>query len=307
MDWSLTASLLAERDARPIVVMDRRGRIELANGAFTSLLGRPREELIGRRWTDVCTPREHGREVGRALRAVFSSAEYRLETEVLTRGGERLSVELDVAAVGRPPLRLVAIVTRSAPHLPVPERTPACGEPAPSGPRRDLSYEISTELASFGTLKAVWTSGHAREEEMVGRPCFGAFAHRDTPCQDCPLTAAAPTSWPHTIVRQASDVGEGYEVITATPTSAGTARVSVHTIGDATLTGLFEAKVRRLALTARLSEREGDVLRYLALGRSPTDIATVLGITERTVKFHQANLLRKLGAETRYDLLRLFF
>lgn len=306
MDWSSTASLLAERDVRPIVVMDRRGRIELANVAFTSLLGRPREELLGRRWTDVCTPREHGPQVGRALRAIFTSAEHRLETEVLTREGERLPVELDVAAVGRPPLRLVAIVTRSGPVLPAPGEPEDSG-PHASGPYQDLSYEISTELASFGTLKAVWNSGTPQPDDRVGRPCFGAFAHRDTPCLDCPLTAAATTAWPHTIVRQADAASEGYEVVTATPTGAGTARITVHTIGDATLTGLFEAKVRRMALTARLSEREGDVLRHLALGRSSSDIATVLGITERTVKFHQANLLRKLGAETRYDLLRLFF
>lgn len=307
MDWSLTASLLAERDARPIVVMDRRGRIELANGAFTALLGRPREELLGRRWAEVCTPREHGREVGQALRAIFTSAEHRLETEVLTRDGERLPVELDVAAVGRPPLRLVAIVTRAAQPRSLPEPAPHAEPPPPSGARGDLSYEISTELSSFGTLKAVWTSGQALQEEMVGRPCFGAFAQRDAPCQDCPLTAVAPAAWPHTIVRQAAELAAGYEVVTATPTGVGTARVSVHTIGDDTLSGLFEAKVRRMAHAARLSEREGDVLRYLALGRSPTDISTVLGITERTVKFHQANLLRKLGAETRYDLLRLFF
>ncbi|RKG99004.1 PAS and helix-turn-helix domain-containing protein [Corallococcus carmarthensis] len=307
MDWSLTASLLAERDTRPIVVMDRRGRIELANSAFTSLLGRPREELLGRRWTDICTPHEHGREVGRALRAIFTSAEHRLETEVLTRDGERLSVEMDVAAVGQPPLRLVAIITRAAALLSVPEHTAAMEASRAPGPHQDMSYEISTELSSFGTIKAVWTSGQSQQEEMVGRPCFGAFAQRDAPCQDCPLTAAAPASWPHTIVRQAAAEAQGYEVVTATPTGAGTARVSVHTIGDATLSGLFEAKVRRLANAARLSEREGDVLKYLALGRSPTDISTVLGITERTVKFHQANLLRKLGAETRYDLLRLFF
>ncbi|MCY1030865.1 PAS and helix-turn-helix domain-containing protein [Corallococcus sp. BB11-1] len=295
---------------RPIAVMDRRGRIELANGALTSLLGRPREELLGRRWTEVCTPREQGREVGQALRAVFTSAEHRLETEVLTRVGERLAVELDVAAVGRPPLRLVAIITRSGPLLPMPLPIPmprqaqAHAEP---GQGQDLSYEISTELETFGTLKSVWRAGQMEHEDMVGRPCFGAFAHRDAPCQDCPLTAVAPMSWPHTIVRQASAASEGFEVVTATPTGVGTARVSVHTIGDTTLTGLFEAKVRRLARAARLSEREGDVLRYLALGRSPTDISTVLGITERTVKFHQANLLRKLGAETRFDLLRLFF
>jgi len=35
------------------------------------------------------------------------------------------------------------------------------------------------------------------------------------------------------------------------------------------------------------------------------EIALVLAIKPRTVKFHQANLLAKLGAESRLDLFRL--
>lgn len=57
---------------------------------------------------------------------------------------------------------------------------------------------------------------------------------------------------------------------------------------------------------ARLTEREREVLDLLLLGRTHEDIAQLLGISERTSKFHQANLLTKLGAESRLDLLRLF-
>jgi DNA-binding NarL/FixJ family response regulator len=57
---------------------------------------------------------------------------------------------------------------------------------------------------------------------------------------------------------------------------------------------------------ARLTEREREVLDLLLLGRTHEDIAELLGISERTSKFHQANLLTKLGAESRLDLLRLF-
>lgn len=57
---------------------------------------------------------------------------------------------------------------------------------------------------------------------------------------------------------------------------------------------------------ARLTEREREVLDLLLLGRTHEDIARVLGISERTSKFHQANLLTKLGAESRLDLMRLF-
>lgn len=64
---------------------------------------------------------------------------------------------------------------------------------------------------------------------------------------------------------------------------------------------------KRAALVARsgLTERERQVLDLLLLGRTHEDISIVLGISERTSKFHQANLLAKLGAESRHDLLRL--
>lgn len=45
-----------------------------------------------------------------------------------------------------------------------------------------------------------------------------------------------------------------------------------------------------------LSERELDVLRRLAAGRSNKEIGAELGITEGTVKNHMTNILGKLGA-----------
>lgn len=57
---------------------------------------------------------------------------------------------------------------------------------------------------------------------------------------------------------------------------------------------------------ARLTDREREVLDLLLLGRTHEDIAVVLGITARTARFHQSNLLDKLGAESRMDLIRLF-
>lgn len=37
------------------------------------------------------------------------------------------------------------------------------------------------------------------------------------------------------------------------------------------------------------------------------DIATILHVSQHTVKYHQANVLRKLGADSRIDLFRIFF
>ncbi|MGO3796553.1 MAG: helix-turn-helix transcriptional regulator [Pauljensenia sp.] len=53
-----------------------------------------------------------------------------------------------------------------------------------------------------------------------------------------------------------------------------------------------------------LSPRELQVLGSIARGRTNTQIARTLGVTVHTVKFHRANLYRKLDARTKADMLR---
>lgn len=55
----------------------------------------------------------------------------------------------------------------------------------------------------------------------------------------------------------------------------------------------------------RLSPREREVLRLVAEGQSNKQIAQGLTVTERTVKFHVASLLRKLGADNRAQAVAL--
>jgi DNA-binding CsgD family transcriptional regulator len=47
------------------------------------------------------------------------------------------------------------------------------------------------------------------------------------------------------------------------------------------------------------------VLHLIAEGRPGKQIAQVLGISERTVKFHTASLIRKLGADNRAQAVAL--
>jgi DNA-binding NarL/FixJ family response regulator len=54
----------------------------------------------------------------------------------------------------------------------------------------------------------------------------------------------------------------------------------------------------------RLTARESQVLRLLAEGDRNKEIALHLRLRERTVKFHVANLLHKLGAQSRTEALR---
>ncbi len=51
-----------------------------------------------------------------------------------------------------------------------------------------------------------------------------------------------------------------------------------------------------------ISHRQRQVLGFLAVGSSNREIATELGLTERTVKAHVAELLRKIGAPNRIAL-----
>lgn len=71
------------------------------------------------------------------------------------------------------------------------------------------------------------------------------------------------------------------------------------------LQDLLGHRLDELARTGGLSRREQEVLQLLLLGRTVADIGLVLGIAPRTAKFHQANILAKLGAESRFDLMRL--
>ena len=54
----------------------------------------------------------------------------------------------------------------------------------------------------------------------------------------------------------------------------------------------------------RLTPRERDVFRLLALGRRPRDIAGTLGISVKTVETYRANLMLKLGVRNLADLVK---
>ncbi|TDO10082.1 regulatory LuxR family protein [Mycobacterium sp. BK086] len=58
--------------------------------------------------------------------------------------------------------------------------------------------------------------------------------------------------------------------------------------------------------TERLSPREWDVLRSIALGKTNAQIATGLFLTENTVKVHVKRILRKLGAANRTEAAALY-
>jgi DNA-binding NarL/FixJ family response regulator len=52
-------------------------------------------------------------------------------------------------------------------------------------------------------------------------------------------------------------------------------------------------------LAAELTPRELDVVRLIGAGRANKEIASELGISERTARTHVSNILRKLGLSSR--------
>lgn len=54
----------------------------------------------------------------------------------------------------------------------------------------------------------------------------------------------------------------------------------------------------------RLTARESEVLRHIALGYSNQEIADKIGVSVKTVEAHKANCLRKLDLKSRKDIVR---
>jgi FixJ family two-component response regulator len=67
-----------------------------------------------------------------------------------------------------------------------------------------------------------------------------------------------------------------------------------------------DEETRRIsALVAGLTPRERQVLEGIVRGRLNKQIAADLGTAEKTVKFHRANLIRKMKARTVADLVKI--
>jgi DNA-binding NarL/FixJ family response regulator len=82
-------------------------------------------------------------------------------------------------------------------------------------------------------------------------------------------------------------------------------------IGESIMKRLLSAPMPKEALTTNtmwassLTEREFEVAKAVALGASNKEIATQLGITERTIKAHVGAVLEKLQVRDRLQLALL--
>ena len=100
------------------------------------------------------------------------------------------------------------------------------------------------------------------------------------------------------VLKEAADS----EVVSAVREVAGGGRY-VHPELGARLVAA-ESEERRRAEEDPLSEREGEVLRLLALGHTNQEIAKQLYISVRTAETHRAHIMQKLRLSSRAELVR---
>ncbi len=100
------------------------------------------------------------------------------------------------------------------------------------------------------------------------------------------------------VLKEAADT----ELVTAVREIASGGRYVHPTLGARLVAA--EAEERRRAAEDPLTDREREVLRLLALGHTNQEIATMLFISVRTAETHRAHIMRKLGLESRAELVR---
>jgi DNA-binding NarL/FixJ family response regulator len=69
--------------------------------------------------------------------------------------------------------------------------------------------------------------------------------------------------------------------------------------GQSYLDPRLASRVLAISTGPRLTKREREVLRLVAGGKSNKEIASTLGVTERTIKFHVTSIFTKLECENR--------
>ena len=294
-DWESVGSVLLERESRPVLVLDHLGRIVRTNRALHFFLAAgTKTHLI--KFVEAWVPA--------SSRANFLAAWKR----ALSGGRARLRVPIRPVAFDVEPIfdfipvregdagtvrsvMLVVVDTIST-------------EPLPLVPAVGLHYEVLVGPNAKPERLLRWTSSSRQSSVGEPGPCHVVLHGRQTPCEQCPLARSVlPQGVP--LFRIESHQPFKVSLVWAQHTREDVVSISVVPVDELAYGGLIRARVAALAETARLTERERHVFELLLLGRALGDIARVEGITVRTTKYHQQNLLRKLGAESRTDLFRL--
>lgn len=301
MDWAAISRVLAEQVDQPLAIVDGSSSIRLINRAMEQVLGASRTEVEGSRWSSVFKQAQNGASehdwIALGLRGALREHEATLQTKT----GDALAVQFDLALVGHGGEQALLVQANRV--------LPLTGFRAGNLPE-DVDYAISLAGGEFGKLAHLSTNGRTLAMLEPERRCYNALYGRTTPCEDCPLQRSQEGSGPWRTFRARSAVnGEErvthFEVVTAERVHDGIAWMHLRVLGEDVLRNIYDLKLVALAQRHGLTSREQEVLKYLVMGHSLAAIARSLGVAPRTIKYHQANALEKLGVKSRADLMRL--
>ncbi len=302
MDWASVAKILSEQGERPLALLDASGKVRMINRALEKAFGFSRFQVECKDWSSVFFAKERAAEARSLLAAAMSGTLPRHDITLRTLSGSHVRASLEFTLVGEGPSQgLLMSATRI---LPVwrPERSA----------HSDREYEISVVGPQFGSLIWLCASGSLVQTLEHETRCYSLFHGLTRPCADCPVLKGDADTWPRTRIKHRQVQSEPgsmsvFEVVVAEEVDNTAVRVRVRHIDDGLLSAIQDAKVQWLADKAGLSRREREVFGHLLLGRTIEDISQLVGISSRTVKHHQASVLRKLGADSRADLVRVVF
>lgn len=286
--WREAALLALEGQRRPSALLGVGDVIIGANDRFSELLGCPAKHIIGTPWSQLLNSPDGSKFDARAREYADG------ESLLRAAGGGYV-----VARTGSAPLGGGASSPRIVTVL-FSRRVGSCGSTTAI---RSYAYEINRHPDRRSELLMLEDTERPASGRL-DRVCHEALHERATPCDGC----EAQSLGLHEVRTQCClGTGDDFTVRVFTCVDEARVRVDVTDIAPDTLSELVQAKIQHLARTANMSEQECEVMELLFLGRSIKDIAMLLDLGERTVKYSQSTILRRLGVSARSELASLLF
>lgn len=291
MNWE--ALVTRHSRTQPAMIIDASQRVRFANERMQGVLGwLPDEPSAGLDAYVAASDRQHVRKL---LSSGFKGDACEGELPVVTRGGRRLAMRVTLTPEGKGRSRSLVLVAAEVREA---------GDAAVS--IGDCTMDVSRVGPRLGRIESLrfMEQGHDSRRHVgaaVGDLLESIGASSAMAAVDSVLHGRAPEASAASL--PASE--RSFRLVTARALDDRTARIVLRCFDARVMSELVDAKVARVADARGLSDRERQVLQLLLRGRGLADIATMLEIAPRTVKFHQANVLQKLGADSRFDLLRV--
>jgi DNA-binding CsgD family transcriptional regulator len=169
------------------------------------------------------------------------------------------------------------------------------------------AYLNAEELAGHRNLEHDLKSAFSENAlGMIVLDNAGGVTHATPGAFEClggyvPVSESIVPRLPQDLIRWALDAGKSAPFVA----HQGRDKLIIRRVRQDDRAVLLLAEDNRAAAAAemadrfQLTQREGEVMRWIAEGKSNSEIASILGLTMGTVKVHVEHILAKLGVENR--------